>query len=102
MARDLSLPVEELESTIRSPHLLSCETDESVGDKLVKYLEKVFAVTGGLIATGLYFRKSYYLQNYFLDVVTDDAKILLKKKVFLEECEGSERGCKDGETGKMA
>lgn len=102
MARDLSLPVKELESTIRSPHLLACEADESVRDKLVKYLEKVFAITGGLIATGLYFRKSYYLQNYFLDVVTDDAKILLKKKVFLEECEDSERGCKDGETGKTA
>lgn len=102
MARNLSLPVKELESTIRSPHLLACETDESVRDKLVKYLEKVFAITGGLIATGLYFRKSYYLQNYFLDVVTDDAKILLKKKVFLEECEDSERGCKDGETGKTA
>ncbi|XP_057632016.1 interferon-gamma-inducible GTPase 10-like [Chionomys nivalis] len=102
MARDLSLPMEELESIIRSPHLLSCETDESVGDKLVKYLEKMFAVTGGFIATGLYFRKSYYLQNYFLDIVSDDAKILLKKKVFLEECEDSERGCKDGEAGKTA
>ncbi|XP_038183179.1 T-cell-specific guanine nucleotide triphosphate-binding protein 2-like [Arvicola amphibius] len=102
MARDLSLPVEELESTIRSPHLLSCEKDESVGDKLVRYLEKAFAITGGLIATGLYFRKSYYLQNYFLDIVTDDAKILLKKKVFLEEWEDSEQGCKEGETGKTA
>ncbi|XP_051036569.1 T-cell-specific guanine nucleotide triphosphate-binding protein 2-like [Phodopus roborovskii] len=90
VARDLSLPLEELESILKSPHLLSCEMDESVGDKLVKYLEKIFAVTGGFIATGLYFRKSYYIQNYFLDVVTDDAKILLKKKVFLAERENSE------------
>lgn len=97
IARDFSLPVEELESTLKSPRLLSCEMDESVGDKLMKYLEKIFAVTGGFVATGLYFRKSYYLQNYFLDVVTDDAKILLKKKVFLEEHEDSEEGCKDGE-----
>lgn len=84
MAREWSLPVEELESIIKSPYLLSAETDESVGDKLVKYMEKIFSVTGGFVATGLFFRKSYYMQNYFLDTVADDAKILLKKKVFLE------------------
>lgn len=90
MAREWSLSVEELEASIRSPHLLLAETNESVGDKLVKYMEKIFAVTGGFIATGLFFRKSYYMQNYFLDVVADDAKILLKKKVFLEDSVGSE------------
>lgn len=90
MAREWSLSVKELETSIRSPHLLLAETNESVGDKLVKYMEKIFAVTGGFIATGLFFRKSYYMQNYFLDIVADDAKILLKKKVFLEDSVGSE------------
>ncbi|XP_031208256.1 T-cell-specific guanine nucleotide triphosphate-binding protein 1-like isoform X2 [Mastomys coucha] len=81
IAREWSMSVEELASTMKSPHLLSSEPNESVADKLVKILEKVFAVTGGFIATGLYFRKSYYVQNYFLDTVTEDAKVLLKKKV---------------------
>lgn len=78
------MSVEELKSFIKSPHLLSCEGNESVSDKMVKIMEKIFAVTGGFVATGLYFRKSYYMQNYFLDTVSEDAKILLKKKVFLQ------------------
>ncbi|XP_051023884.1 T-cell-specific guanine nucleotide triphosphate-binding protein 2-like [Acomys russatus] len=86
MAREWSLSVEELKSTIRSPHLLSAEADESVGDKLVKYMEKVFAVTGGFIATGLFFRKSYYMQNYFLDIVADDARVLLQKSLSEGQC----------------
>lgn len=101
MASELSLPVEKLLSIIQSPHLLSSETDEPVGEKLVKYLEKIFAVTGGLIATGLYFRKSFYLQNYFLDIVSDDAKTLLKKRVFLEDCGDSEEGRNDGEMRQL-
>lgn len=90
MASEWSMSVEELKSFINSPHLLSCEMNESVSDKMVKIMEKIFAVTGGLIATGLYFRKSYYMQNYFLDTVSEDAKILLKKKVFLQGSEDSE------------
>lgn len=90
MAREWSMSVEELKSTIKSPHLLSSEPNESVADKLVKIMEKVFAVTGGFVATGLYFRKNYYMQNYFLDTVTEDAKVLLKKKVYLQESVDSE------------
>ncbi|XP_021033380.1 T-cell-specific guanine nucleotide triphosphate-binding protein 1-like [Mus caroli] len=90
MAKEWSMSVEELESTIKSPHLLSSEPNESVAEKLVKTMEKIFAVTGGLVATGLYFRKSYYMQNYFLDTVTEDAKVLLKKKVFLQDSVDSE------------
>lgn len=97
MARDLSLSVEELRASIRSPHLLSAEPNESVGDKLVTYLEKIFAVTGGLVVTGLYFRKSYYLQNYFLDTVVNDAKILLQKRDLFEKGLNSKQACKDGE-----
>lgn len=90
MAREWSMSVEELKSTIKSPHLLSSEPNESVADKLVKIMEKVFAVTGGFVATGLYFRKSYYMQNYFLATVTEDAKVLLKKRVFLQDSVDSE------------
>lgn len=90
MAGEWSMSVEELKSTIKSPHLLSSELNESGADKLVKIMEKVFAVTGGFVATGLYFRKSYYIQNYFLDTVTEDAKVLLKKKVYLQENVDSE------------
>ncbi|XP_008840572.1 T-cell-specific guanine nucleotide triphosphate-binding protein 1-like [Nannospalax galili] len=94
MAQDLSLSVEELKTSIKSPHLLSAEPDESTGDKLMKYLEKIFATTGGLIATGLYFGKSYYLQNYFLDTVVNDAKILLRRRDLFENDVDSQQGCK--------
>lgn len=80
IAKDFQVSVQELKENIKSPHLLSVDRDESVGEKLLKYIEKVFSVTGGFVATGLYFRKTFYLQNYFLDTVVGDAKVLLKKE----------------------
>lgn len=80
MAKDLSLPLQELRGALQSPHLLSVDTGESAGDKMMRYLENFLKVTGGLLATGLYFGKTFYLQNYFLNVVVSDAKLLLKKE----------------------
>ncbi|KAM9694629.1 interferon-gamma-inducible GTPase 10-like isoform 1-T2 [Trichechus inunguis] len=82
MAKKWDLSVEELKAKIKSPHLLLVETDdEKLGEKLLKFVEKVCSISGGLLATGLYFRKTFYLQNYFLDTVVNDAKVLLSKEL---------------------
>lgn len=92
VAKDLHVSVEKLKANLVSPHLLSTEKDdESLADKLFRYLEKFCSISGGLIATGVYFRKIFYLQNYFLDIVVSDAKLLLKKEEIFKDSEGSEQ-----------
>lgn len=56
----------------------------SLEEKLWKYIEYVSSVTGGPLATGIYFRKTFYLKNLFIDTVASDAKTLLNKE-FLSE-----------------
>ena len=51
--------------------------------------KKICSVSGGLIATGLYFRKIFYLQNYFLETVASDAKVILNKEEIFKETVGS-------------
>ncbi|XP_022376870.1 T-cell-specific guanine nucleotide triphosphate-binding protein 1-like [Enhydra lutris kenyoni] len=81
IAKDLHVSAEKLKANLTSPHLLSTEKgDELLGEKLLRYVEKFCAVTGGPIASGIYFRKIFYLQNYFLETVVNDAKVLLKKQ----------------------
>ncbi|XP_032190864.1 T-cell-specific guanine nucleotide triphosphate-binding protein 2-like [Mustela erminea] len=78
IAKDLHVSVEKLKANLNSPHLLSAEKgDELLGEKLLRYVEKFCAVTGGPIASGIYFRKIFNLQNYFLETVVNDAKVLL-------------------------
>ncbi|XP_076994391.1 interferon-gamma-inducible GTPase 10-like [Tamandua tetradactyla] len=86
LAEDLHVPLEQLKACIQSPHLLSVENkDESLGEKLLKYTEIFCSANGGLAASGLYFRKTYYLHAYFLDVVASDAKTLLKNPELFTE-----------------
>ena len=90
IAKDLNVSVEKLKANLTSPHLLSVEKeDESLGEKLLRYVEKFCSVSGGLIATGVYFRKIFYLQNYFLEAVVSDAKVLLNKEEIFKETVGS-------------
>ncbi|XP_077602407.1 interferon-gamma-inducible GTPase 10-like [Crocuta crocuta] len=90
MAKDLNVSVEKLKENLMSPNLLSIEKDEeSLGDKLLRYLEIFCGINGGLIASGVYFRKVYYLQNYFLDTVVSDAKRLLRKEEIFKHSVGS-------------
>ncbi|KAH0512894.1 Interferon-inducible GTPase 1 [Microtus ochrogaster] len=79
MAKDSQVPVEQLKKMIKSPYLLETEGETTLGEMLLKYLEKFASATGGPLATGLYFRKTFYLQFLFLDTVTEDAKVLLRQ-----------------------
>ncbi|XP_038187786.1 interferon-inducible GTPase 1-like [Arvicola amphibius] len=79
MAKDSQVPVEQLKKKIKSPYLLETEGETTLGEMFLKYLEKFTSATGGPLATGLYFRKTYYLEYLFLDTVTEDAKVLLRQ-----------------------
>uniref|UniRef100_F6ZK67 IRG-type G domain-containing protein n=1 Tax=Monodelphis domestica TaxID=13616 RepID=F6ZK67_MONDO len=79
IAQKSNRSLEDLKKLIKSPDLLTVKKDESLSEKLVKYAEVVFSVSGGLCATGLYYRKIYNIQLHFLNTVADDAKILLSK-----------------------
>ncbi|XP_041497419.1 interferon-inducible GTPase 1-like [Microtus oregoni] len=79
MAKDSQVPVEQLRKIIKSPYLLETKKEETLGELFLKYLEKFASANGGLLASGLYFRKTFYLQFLFLDTVAEDAKVLLRE-----------------------
>ncbi|CAO2594160.1 Interferon-inducible GTPase 1 [Lemmus lemmus] len=79
MAKDSQVPVEQLRKIIKSPYLLETKKEETLGELSLKYLEKFASANGGLLATGLYFRKTFYLEFLFLDTVSEDAKVLLRE-----------------------
>ncbi|EGV95179.1 interferon-inducible GTPase 1 [Cricetulus griseus] len=79
MAKDSKVSVEQLKKIIKSPCLLETKKEETFGETFLKYLEKFASVNGGVLATGLYFRKTFYFHHIFLDTVAEDAKILLRK-----------------------
>ncbi|XP_052011915.1 interferon-inducible GTPase 1-like [Apodemus sylvaticus] len=78
MAKDSQVSVELLKKKLKSPYLLELK-EETLGGMLLNCLEKFASANGGPLATGLYFRKTYYLEFHFLDTVAEDAKVLLKE-----------------------
>ncbi|XP_044531572.1 T-cell-specific guanine nucleotide triphosphate-binding protein 2-like [Gracilinanus agilis] len=79
ISQESNRSIEELKTLIKSPHLLTIKKDENLSEKLLRWAEIFCSLNGGLLATGLYYRKSYKIQSYFLETVADDAKILLLK-----------------------
>ncbi|XP_029401609.1 T-cell-specific guanine nucleotide triphosphate-binding protein 1-like [Mus pahari] len=71
IAEDLNLTLEDLKANIKSPHLLSDEPDISLTDKLLKDIGNP------------YFSKAFHLQNYFIDTVASDVKIILSNEELL-------------------
>ncbi|XP_005350246.1 uncharacterized protein LOC101990019 isoform X2 [Microtus ochrogaster] len=84
IAKDFNVSVNEIKAHLKSLRLLTRTNDMSLEEKLWKYIEYISSVTGGPLATGLYFRKTFYLKNLFIDTVASDAKTLLNKE-FLSE-----------------
>ncbi|KAM4875243.1 interferon-inducible GTPase 1-like [Thomomys bottae] len=79
IADNLNVSVETLLRNIESPNMLKNTEEEPLGKKLLRYLEIFCSANGGLLATGLYFRKHYYLLFHILETVANDAKSLLKE-----------------------
>ncbi|XP_052011916.1 interferon-inducible GTPase 1-like [Apodemus sylvaticus] len=79
MAKDSQVPVEQLKKITKSPYLLETKNRKTLEGMFVKYIEKSVSANDRLLATGLYFRKAFYLQLLLLDTVAEDAKVLLRK-----------------------
>ncbi|XP_051056701.1 interferon-inducible GTPase 1-like [Phodopus roborovskii] len=79
IAKDFQVPVEQLKKIMKSPYLLETKEGKTLEENLLNYLEKCVSANGGLLATGFYLRKTFYLQLLFLDTVTEDAKVLLRE-----------------------
>lgn len=88
IANNFNVSVDEIKAHIKSLHLLTENKDMSFGEKLLKYIEYISSFTGGPLASGLYFRKTYYWKSLFIDTVASDAKALLNKEAFLSEKPG--------------
>ncbi|CAO2642705.1 T-cell-specific guanine nucleotide triphosphate-binding protein 2 [Lemmus lemmus] len=73
IAEDLHMPLDELKENIKSPHLFSEEQGKSSTDKLLKYINHS------------YFSKTLHLQNFFIDTVANDVKVLLSKEELFTE-----------------
>ncbi|XP_050014503.1 T-cell-specific guanine nucleotide triphosphate-binding protein 2-like isoform X1 [Alexandromys fortis] len=84
IAKKFNTPVNTLKARLRFPHLFTQMNNESLEDKLRKYIHHISSVTGGPVAAGIYFKKSYYLQNLFIDAAANDAIALLNKEDLLE------------------
>uniref|UniRef100_A0A8C9CT46 IRG-type G domain-containing protein n=1 Tax=Peromyscus maniculatus bairdii TaxID=230844 RepID=A0A8C9CT46_PERMB len=78
MAKDFQMPVGQLKKLIKSPDLLETKEEETLEGKLLKYLKTSLSANGGLLGLDLYFLKDFYLQFYFIDAITEDAKVLLQ------------------------
>ncbi|XP_028633452.1 uncharacterized protein LOC114629576 [Grammomys surdaster] len=89
IAKDFNVSVNEIKAHLKSLHLLTKNKDMSFKEKLLKYIEYISYVTGGPLASGLYFRKTYYWKSLFIDTVASDAKSLLNREEFLSEKPGS-------------
>ncbi|KAM7320372.1 hypothetical protein ACRRTK_020815 [Alexandromys fortis] len=79
IAKDSQVSVEQLKKNIQSPCLLETKKETALGEMFLQCLEKFASANGGLLATGLYFRKTFYLQLLLLDTVTEDAKVILRR-----------------------
>ncbi|XP_034363418.1 T-cell-specific guanine nucleotide triphosphate-binding protein 2-like [Arvicanthis niloticus] len=76
-AKDFNMSVNDFKVHLRFPHLFAEDNDKSLENKLSKYIKQVSSVTGGPVATVIYFDRAYYLQNLFLDTAANDAIALL-------------------------
>lgn len=79
IAMDAQMPIRQLKKKLKSPYLLEFNKEETLRELLLKGMAIFASANGGLLATGLYFTKTYYLEFHFLNTVAEDAKVVLKE-----------------------
>ncbi|XP_038183750.1 T-cell-specific guanine nucleotide triphosphate-binding protein 2-like [Arvicola amphibius] len=85
IADDFNISVNKMKAHLRFPHLFAENDDVSFGTKLRNYIERVSLAIGGPDVALYYFKKSYYLQNLFIDTAANDAIALLNKEDLFEK-----------------
>jgi hypothetical protein len=79
LAKDWHVSVEQIKENVKSANLLKTTNEETIEEKLQECWQMICSDNGNLLAMNLYITNIFCLQIYFLDTVTDDAKVLLKK-----------------------
>lgn len=79
LAKDWQMPLVELEAKMKSPIVFKPTDEETIHERLSRYYRDFCLANGYLVTQNLYLREIFYLKFYFLDIVTEDSKTLLKE-----------------------
>lgn len=79
LAKDWQMPLDELEAKMKSPIVFKPTDEETIHERLSRYYQDFCLANGYLVTKNLYLREIFYLKFYFLDIVTEDSKTLLKE-----------------------
>lgn len=79
LAMDWQMPLDELEAMMKSPIVFKPTDEETIHERLSRYYQDFCLANGYLVTKNLYLREIFYLKFYFLDIVTEDSKTLLKE-----------------------
>ncbi|XP_034374389.1 interferon-inducible GTPase 1-like [Arvicanthis niloticus] len=79
LARDWQMPVDQVEAMVKSPNVFKPTDEETVHERLTRYYQEFCLANGYLVTKNHYLREVSYLKFYFLDIVTEDSKTLLKE-----------------------
>ncbi|XP_051019261.1 interferon-inducible GTPase 1-like [Acomys russatus] len=79
LARDWQMPVDQLEAMMKSPNVFKTAEKETIQEKLSRYCNEYCVANGYLVTKNVYLRELFYLKFYFLDLVTEDANVLLRE-----------------------
>lgn len=79
LAKDWQMPLDELEAMMKSPIVFKPTDEETIHERLSRYYQDFCLANGYLVTKNLYLREIFYLKFYFLDIVTEDSKTLLKE-----------------------
>ncbi|XP_063133770.1 interferon-inducible GTPase 1-like [Rattus norvegicus] len=79
LAKDWQMPLVELEAMMKSPIVFKPTDEETIHERLSRYYHDYCSANGHLLTNNRDLREISYLKYYFLDIVTEDAKTLLKE-----------------------
>ncbi|XP_032741928.1 interferon-inducible GTPase 1-like [Rattus rattus] len=79
LAKDWQMPLVELKAMMKSPIMLKPTDEETIHERLSRYYHDYCSANGYLLTNNRDLREISYLKYYFLDIVTEDAKTLLKE-----------------------
>lgn len=79
LARDWEIEVDQVEAMIKSPAVFKPTDEETIQERLSRYIQEFCLANGYLLPKNSFLKEIFYLKYYFLDMVTEDAKTLLKE-----------------------
>ncbi|XP_075824727.1 interferon-inducible GTPase 1-like [Microtus pennsylvanicus] len=80
MAQEWRVLVDQLKAKMKSPHVFETTKEETtIQEKLSRLYEEFCLTNGHLFAKNVYVKELFFLKFCFLDMVTDDANVLLRE-----------------------